>query len=75
MLAALFIGAMFAGPIQSWSFAEFAIAIIAVIAICAIVYAFCQWAGITIPPMMIRVILIVIAAVFCIAAIRIVAGI
>lgn len=58
---------------QPWGLVEIAVAIVIVLAVCAIVYVFCQAAGVTIPPWLIRVLLIVIAAVVCIAAIRFVA--
>jgi hypothetical protein len=54
----------------TWGLGEICIAIIVVIALIAIVYAYCSWAGIAIPSIIVKCFWIVLGAVVCIIAIR-----
>jgi len=58
----------------SWGIAQFAIALIIVVAIVAIVMIFLRQAGIPVPGWIWNVVWIVVGAVVCIAAIRFIMG-
>lgn len=62
--------ALYSGSMGAWGIGEWAIAIVIVIAVVALVYAYCQWAGVTIPSIVVKCFWIVLGAVVVIAAIR-----
>lgn len=55
---------------RSWSFGELAIAFIVIIAVCAIVWIFVKQSKIPVPPWLVNVFWVVVAAFVCIAAIK-----
>jgi len=57
-----------------WSIGHFAIAIILVIAVVAIVVAFAKYSGVPIPPIVVTIFWIILGAAVCIAAIRFLMG-
>lgn len=57
-----------------WSLGSILIAVIILVACVAIVYAYCQYAGIVIPPFVIRVFWIVVLACVAIFALRFLLG-
>ncbi len=65
--------ALWSGPIGSWSIADWAITIVIIIAICALVMLYCRVAEVTIPPWVIQAAWIVLGCVIIIALIRFVA--
>lgn len=64
-----------AGPFWGYTFVEVAIAIVVIAAVVGLVYVALQQFGVAIPPFIIRIFWIVVAAVLVIAAIKFVAGI
>lgn len=53
-----------------WGIGEYAIALVVVLGIIAIVYAGAQQMGVPIPPILIRIVVIVLVVVICVVAIR-----
>ncbi len=66
--------ALWSGPIGTWTIADWAITIVIVIAICALVALYCRVSGVNIPPWVIQAAWIVLGAVVIIALIRFVAS-
>lgn len=66
--------AMFVGPVGSWSIAEFAIAIVAIAAIVALVYVALNKFGVQIPDWVKQVFWIIVVAFVVIFAIKLVAS-
>ncbi len=62
--------AIWNGPISTWSIADWAVTLVIVIAICALVMLYCRVSGVAIPSWVIQAAWIVIAAVVIIALIR-----
>lgn len=62
---------LFAQRWPSWSFSEMAIALIIILAICAVVWVFIKQSGIPIPSWVVTIAWIVGLAFLCILAIRI----
>lgn len=57
-------------PVNTWGLVEWFIFIIVIAAVCGITYAALQHFGIAIPPIILRIIGIVLVAAFAIVAIR-----
>ena len=62
---------MFAlAPVRTWDLQEWVVAIVIIAAVFAVVYYSLQYFGIPFPPLLLKIIGIVLVAVFAIAAIR-----
>lgn len=70
-MTALLGNALFAlAPVNTWGLMEWIIFIIVLAAVCGIAYAVVNYCGFVIPPIVLRIFLIVVVAAFAIVAIR-----
>ncbi len=68
------VGGVLAAGFGGYSFVQIAITIVVVLAVVALVVIFCRQTGLTIPPFLINVLWVVLAAVVVIVAIKFVAA-
>lgn len=58
------------GPVNTWALQDWIVFIVVIAAVIGVVYLALQYFGVTIPPIFVRIVGIVIVAVFAILAIR-----